>query len=204
VTGRRTFGLFNTVLVDHGDLPRLLDHLDTVVHPGRDLIDIPASYYTFAGEIPWSAGFAAPEPGQPPSSVYHDRLRLPDGDLEFDVLSHNYAWEPHHSPMNDAAGYTPGKLVSQAADLRGIAHTFDQVEPDGTAASRTFSAPAGFEGHLLYQRLDLLTAYATGRAILTFGWGERQTQMAWQERLDDAFQKVYQAGRNVWRKHWVH
>jgi hypothetical protein len=39
---------------------------------------------------------------------------------------------------------------------------------------------------------------------VTFGWGERETQMAWQERLDDAFQKVYQAGRNVWRKHWVH
>jgi hypothetical protein len=204
VTGRRTFGLFNTVLVDQSDLPRLLDHLNTVVHPGRDLIDIPASYYTFAGEIPWSAGFAPPEPGQAPSSVYRDRLRLSDGDLEFEVVSHNYAWEPHHSPMNDAAGYTPGKLVSQAADLRNVAHGFDQVEPDGTAASRTFSAPAGFEGHLLYQRLDLLTSYAAGRAIVTFGWGERQTQMAWPEQLDDAFRRLYQAGRNVWRKHWIH
>jgi hypothetical protein len=204
VTGRRTFGLFNTVLVDHGDLPRLLNHLDAVVHPGRDLIDIPAAYYTFAGEIPWSGGFATPEPGQSPGSVYGDRLRLPDGDLEFEVVSHNYAWESHHSPMNDADGYTPGKLVSQAADLRGVAHGFDQVEPDGNAASRTFTAPAGFEGHLLYQRLDLLTAYAAGRAIVTFGWGERQTQVAWPERLDAAFQKLYQAGRNVWRKHWIH
>jgi hypothetical protein len=204
VTGRRTFGLFNIVLVDQSELPRLLDHLDTVVHPGRDLIDIPASYYTFAGEIPWSAGFAAPEPAQAPSSVYRDRLRLPDGDLEFEVVSHNYAWESYHSPMNDADGYTPGKLVAQAADLRGVAHGFDQVEPDGTAASRTFSAPAGFEGHLLYQRLDLLMSYAAGRAIVTFGWGERQTQMAWPERLDDTFQRLYQAGRNVWRKHWIH
>ncbi len=204
VTGRRTFGLFNTVLVDQGDLPRLLDYLNTVVHPGRDLIDIPASYYTFAGEIPWSAGFAAAGPGCSPRSVYCDRLRLPDRDLEFEVVSHNYAWEPHHSPMNDTEGYTPGKLVSQASDLRGVAHGFDQVEPDGTAASRTFSAPAGFVGHLLYQRLDLLTSYAAGRAIVTFGWGERQTQIAWPERLDDTFQKLYQAGRNVWRRYWVH
>lgn len=202
--GRRTFGLFNTVLVDQGDLARLLDHLDGIVHPGRDLIDIPASYYTFAGEIPWSEGFAAPEPGRSPASVYADSLRLPDGDIEFEVVSHDYAWESHHSPMNDADGYTPGKLVSQAADLRGVAHGFDQVEPDGTAASRTFSAPAGFRGHLLYQRLDLLTSYAAGRAIVTFGWGERETQMAWPERLDDTFQKLYRAGKNVWRQRWIH
>lgn len=204
VTGRRTFGLFNTVLVNKGDLSRLLEHLNTVVHPGRDLIDIPASYYTFAGEFPWSAGFAAPEPGHSPRSVYRDRLRLPDGDVEFEVVSHNYAWESHHSPMNEADGYTPGKLISQAADLRGVAHGFDQVEPEGTAASRTFSAPAGFVGQVLYQRLDLLKSYAAGRAIVTFGWGERQTQMAWPERLDDAFQMLYQSGRNVWRKSWIH
>lgn len=204
VSGRRTFGLFNTFLVHQQDLPRLVAHLGSVGHPGRDLIDIPSAYYTFAGEAPWSAGFAAPEPGQPPAGVYRDRLRLPSGDLEFEVVSHNYAWESHHSPLNDAHGYLPGKLVSQDADLRAVAHTFNQVEPDGTPASFTFSAPAGFDGHLLYQRLDLLTAYAAGRAIVTFGWGERQTQMAWPERLDPSFQKLYQASKNVWRHHWIH
>lgn len=204
VTDRRTFGLFNTVLVDERDLPRLLDHLDRVVHPGRDLIDIPASYYTYGGEIPWSVGFAAPEPGAAPSTVYRHQLHLPDGALEFEVLSHSYAWEAYHSSMNDVTGYTPGRLVSQTADLRSLAHTFDQVEPNGTPASRSFSAPAGFEGHLLYLRLDLVTACASGRAIVTFGWGERQTQMAWPERPDKGVQKIYQDGRNVWRKHWVH
>lgn len=203
-TGRRTFGLFNTVLVDPADLARLVTHLSTVPHPGRDLIDIPAVYYTFAGEIPWSDRFAAPEPGYSPQSVYEDVLRLPDGALEFEVISHNFAWESYHSPLNDANGYTPGKLVSMAADLRAVPNGFDQVEADGRLAARAFSAPAGFEGALLYQRLDLLSAYAANRAIVTFGWGERHTQMAWPDRLEPTLQKLYQEGRNVWRRHWVH
>lgn len=202
-TGRRTFGLFNTVLVDQADLGRLLAHLTSVVHPGRDLIDIPAAYYTFAGEIPWNDRFAAPEPGHTPQSVYLDSLRLPDGDLDFEVICHNFAWESHHSPINNTTGYTPGKLVSAAADLRGVPHGFDQVGPDGRVAARTFSAPAGFEGSLLYQRADVVSAYAAGRAIVTFGWGERQAQMAWPDRVAPTLQKLYQAGRNVWREHWI-
>jgi hypothetical protein len=202
-TGRRTFGLFNTVLVDVADVARLVAHLTTVVHPGRDLIDIPAAYYSFAGEIPWNDRFAAPEPGHPPQSVYEGVLRLPGGDLDFEIVSHDFSWESYHSPLNDANGYTPGKLISAAADLRALPHGFDQAEPGGRLAARAFSAPAGFDGNLLYQRLDVLKAYAAGRAIVTFGWGERNTQFAWPDQIEPTIQKVYQEGRNVWREHWV-
>ena len=120
------------------------------------------------------------------------------------MVSHEYAWEPYHSPLNRVTGYTPSKNVSAAAGLCSLPNGFDQAGPDGRLASRTFNAPPGFGGKLLYQRLDILTAYAAGRSIVTFGWGEREAQMAWPETLDDKMRKLYQEGKNVWRGHWVH
>ena len=45
---------------------------------------------------------------------------------------------------------------------------------DGRHASRSFAAPDGFEGHLLFVREDLVATYAAGRPLVQLAWGERQ------------------------------
>ncbi|MFL1906144.1 hypothetical protein ACJWDR_44820 [Streptomyces tauricus] len=106
-TGRDTFGLFNTVLVDQENLAQLLEELDALTHPGRDMIDLPAQYYLFAGEIPWHTRFAAPEPGLTTEDLYSDTLRHGRPELRFERLAHHFTWEPHRSSQNQATAYIP-------------------------------------------------------------------------------------------------
>ena len=199
-TGRDTFGLFNTVLIDQDRLAEFLEAFNALSHPGREMIDLPADYYVFAGELPWHTRFAALEPGLPLKDLYIADLRYDRPDLCFERLAHRFAWESHHSSQNQATGYVPSRLFSQAFDLRALSASFDQAEPSGALAARSVSAPAGFTGELLYLRADLLQRYAAGRAIVTFCWGERQMRMAWPERPSGPLQEVYQAHQNIWRE----
>lgn len=200
--GRRTFGLFNTLLVEPSDLPALLGELNGAVHPGRDAIDVPQAFYVFAGEVPWHDRFAAPEPGYPLGDGYRRRLRSAGGGVEFEVLAHSMSWESYHSSENQVGGYVPSRLFSERFDLRSVAAGFHQVTPGGRAAARTFSAPDGFDGQLLFLRQDLVAEYAAGRAVVTFGWGERETQFAWPEEPSDQVRAIYRSGANVWRRIW--
>ncbi|MDG5808550.1 hypothetical protein P9869_39080 [Streptomyces ossamyceticus] len=199
-TGRDAFGLFNTVLVEQENLTDLLVEFDALTHPGRDMIDLPAEYYLFAGEIPWHTRFAAPEPGLTTEDLYSDTLRYGRPELRFERLAHHFTWEPHHSSQNQATAYVPSRLFSQAFDLRALPAGFDQYEPSGALAARSLAAPAGFSGGLLYLRADLLRRYAAGRAIVTFCWGERQIKAVWPERPSGALQAIYQAYQNIWRQ----
>ncbi|MEV7283036.1 hypothetical protein AB0O01_00450 [Streptomyces sp. NPDC093252] len=199
-TGRDAFGLFNTVLIDQENLTDLLEVFDALPHPGRDMIDLPAEYYVFAGEIPWHTRFAAPEPGLTTEDLYSGTPRYDRPDLRFERLAHHFTWEPHHSSQNQATAYVPSRLVSQAFDLRALPAGFDQCEPSGALAARSFAAPSGFSGGLLYLRSDLLRRYAADRAIVTLCWGERQIRAAWPERPSGALRDLYRAHQNIWRQ----
>ena len=199
-TGRRTFGLFNTLLVEQSHLDALLHEMESEGHPGRDLIEVPSDYYVFAGEIPWHGRFARPEPGYTVADLYKEEPWIGRRDLHFEVLAHRFAWEPHHSPFNKATAYVPSRTFSEAFDLRSRPNGFDQVEPSGGVAALPFSAPSGFDGNLLYLRADLVRTYATDRAIVTFGWGEREVQLTWPEEPPEWARRTYSANRNVWRR----
>ncbi|MCX4965797.1 hypothetical protein OHA98_13285 [Streptomyces sp. NBC_00654] len=199
-TGRDAFGLFNTVLIDQENLTDLLEVFDALPHPGRDTIDLPTEYYVFAGEIPWHTRFAAPEPGLTTEDLYSGTPRYDRPDLRFERLAHHFVWEPHHSSQNQATAYVPSRPFSQAFDLRTLPVGFDQCEPSGAHAARSFAAPSGFSGGLLYLRADLLRQYAAGRAIVTLCWGERQITTAWPERPSGALSDLYRAYQNIWRQ----
>jgi hypothetical protein len=198
-TGRNTFGLINTILVDQTDLADLLNELNAPGYPGRSMIDVPSDYYVFAGEIPWHDRFASPEPGYTVRDRYRQIIDRDGREILTERLAHNYAWESFHSSENQASAYVPSKLFSEAFDLRSALAGFDQVEPSSAAAARSFAAPAGFTGYLLYLRADLVRSYAAGRAIVTFAWGERRLQVAWPEDPSRAEQNAYGSGANVWR-----
>jgi hypothetical protein len=198
-TGRRVFGLFNTVLVAADDAPDLLEWLRTVEHPGRDVIDLPGQYYTFAGELPWHDSFAAPEPGYPMRDVYQAHLRRTGSTLTFERMAHDFSWESYHSSENQTTGYVPSRPFSEAFDLRTLPGSLDQAEPDGRAAAKVFAAPDGFTGHLLYLRRDLVERFAGSLKVVTFGWGEREPRMTGMRDPSDEIRAVYQEHANVWR-----
>ena len=274
-TGRRTFGLFNTVAVERDDLDRLLGWWSTVGHPGRDIIDLPSAHYVFAGEVPWhprmvssgddlagtrrSSAAADLGDGDQDSSVgedtvsdphdvedpYFDEIRIyndaendaendgddgDDGDeraaalnaliaeyggafpdtnrkwptyesIPFESLAHSFAWEGHHSAENQEFAYLPSRRLSLQSQLRALGASFDQVDQEGRPAAKSYAAPEGWEGHLLYIREDCVQAYAQGRAIVLFGWGEREIHLAWPDSLPDRLRDAYQSNRNIWRIH---
>ncbi|MFW3469902.1 hypothetical protein ACN24M_00070 [Streptomyces microflavus] len=199
-SGRDTYGLFNTVLIDQENLTEFLEGFNAEPHPGRDLIDLPAEYYLFAGEIPWHTRFAVSEQGLTTQDLYSSTLRYDRPEAHFERLAHHFTWETHHSSQNQATAYVPSQLFSQAFDLRALPAGFDQCEPSGTLAARSFSAPAGFTGGLLYLRADDVRRYAAGRAIVTFCFGERQLKSTWPERPAGALRQLYQAYQNIWRQ----
>lgn len=124
-------------------------------------------------------------------------------ELEFESMAHAFAWEGHNSSENQAFAYVPSRRLSQRSSLRSIPDGFDQVDTDGRRAAMSFTAPVGFEGHLLYVREDILKAYAGDRAVVTFGWGEREIRAAWPEELPEPMPKIYRDRSNVWRTHRV-
>lgn len=124
-------------------------------------------------------------------------------EVEFESLAHTFAWEGHNSSENEAFAYVPNRRLSQHSGLHSVPAGFNQVDADGRLATLSFSAPQGFSGHLLYVREDILKAYAGGRTIVTFGWGEREINVAWPEELAERLLEVYRAHSNVWRTHRI-
>lgn len=198
-TGRNTFGLINTVLIDQADLVDVLDELNVPDYPGRSMIDVPSDYYVFAGEIPWNDRFASPEHGYTVRDIYRDTVHRSGRGIPIERVAHHYAWESYHSSENQAGAYIPSKLLSEAFDLRSVPASFDQVEPSSAVATRSFAAPPGFTGQLLYLRADLVRSYAEGRAIVTFAWGERRLQLTWPDDPTRAAKTAYESRANVWR-----
>lgn len=260
-TGRRVFGLFNTVAVDRDDLDRLLDWWSTVGHPGRDIIDLPTAYYVFAGEIPWhprmvtsgddlagtrrSTAADLADDGEGSSDreddshdvedPYFDEIRIysdagDDGDqgvspldallaeyggaspgtnrkwptyesIPFESLAHTFAWEGHHSEENQEFAYLPNRRLSLQSQLRASPSSFDQVDQEGRPAAKSYAAPEGWEGHLLYIREDCVQRYAQGRAIVLLGWGERGIHLGRPDSIPERIRDVYRSDRHIWRIH---
>lgn len=127
----------------------------------------------------------------------------PHAELEIESMAHVFAWEGHNSSENQAFAYVPSQRLSQHSGLRSVAAGFDQVDAEGRPAAMSFTAPESFNGHLLYVREDIVKAYAGDRAVVTFGWGERQIHAAWSREMPERLRKVYQQYRNIWRAHRV-
>jgi hypothetical protein len=100
--GREVFGCLTALLVEDTDVERLIENLNTQIHPGGWwLPDAPRDHYTFAGEIPWSPAFARPEDAENPAHSYCKPVDMSDGSqIEVEILTHRYSWESYHSLFN--------------------------------------------------------------------------------------------------------
>jgi hypothetical protein len=174
--GRRVFGILKALLVADRDVDRLVSMVKTKDYPGNDwLPEEPSNHYIFAGEIPWHPEYAWNESGKA-VELYRGMIDVGGGPpVSTEILAHIYAWEDYHSKLNQAGGApVPSRPFSERFDLRGVPQSFGQVLPNGSHAALSCAAPAGYEGHVLYAREDLVRRYARGRQLVWFIWGERQ------------------------------
>ncbi|MFD6455868.1 hypothetical protein ACFWF3_34320, partial [Nocardia sp. NPDC060220] len=123
--------------------------------------------------------------------------------IQFESLAHSFAWENYHSSENQQFAYVPSQRLSQQSGLRAASASFDQVDADGRPATKSYTAPAGFQGNLLYVREDIVRMFAQDRALITFSWGERQISISGPRDMPERIRVIYQSHKNIWRTHRI-
>lgn len=170
VLGRYAWANFSAMVVAKSQQRTLLEALDGGARPWI-ATDAPSDHYTFAGEIPWHDRFAQVILSE---GGYCQDVRAGAETVKVETLAHRYAWESHHSEMNQGgSARVPSKTFSAHFDLRGVAQSFDQFLPNGSQATLTLSGVDGLEGDVLYIREDLLKEYVGERGIVWLAFGER-------------------------------
>jgi hypothetical protein len=169
--GREVWAFISALVTDKESAPQLASALRSGEQPWVTR-GVPSDHYTFAGEIPWHPQFAAVALTE---RRYREHVRSGAGNLEVEVLAHDYAWESYHSEMNQAgSARVPSHPFSAHFELRGAPQTFDQFLADGTRATITLSGVDGLDADIVYLREDLLRHYVGDLAIMWFAFGERE------------------------------
>ena len=184
---RQVFTFLRGLLVKDERVANVLGFFDKITYPGNDAIPAPQEdYYTFAGEIPWSPRFGGPlrnPKGRAKRDgrrafVLHDGKRWTAG-IPIEVPVYGYAWESHHSALNQVGGITiPAPALCERLRLSNRQGEWDFYDRAGRVATiyREFKADGdAFGSNLLYLRADLMTDYlaATGQTLVWLLWGER-------------------------------
>jgi hypothetical protein len=196
VLGREVWAFISALVTAKESAPRLVSALTSGERPWVAR-DVPSDHYTFAGEIPWHPSFAAIALAE---HAYRDRVRVNPGDVEVEVLAHDYAWESYHSEMNHAgSARVPSRCFSARFDLRSVPQKFDQRLPDGTLATITLRGVDGLDGDVLYIREDLLRQYVGERAIVWFAFGERELR-PYPQPPPQWLLDIQRAQTNAWRE----
>ncbi len=197
--GREVWGHFRAMLVDGKDAGDVTELLENRPYLGNRFVPgPPTDYYTYAGEMPWSDRFMARGRfgwGDPP---YEEILDRPEGEIRVEVVAHEYNAETGALELPARGCDVPSARIAEHFDLRQLPGTLDLVGLDGRSASKTFRAPDGFGGQLLYIREDLIREYASDRSLVQVAWGERRVLFGWNNRPDWFAETAENA--DVWRR----
>jgi hypothetical protein len=197
---RGAFGFVRGLLVEREQTDALVQLLRDRDYLGNHFVpDVSEDVATFAGEIPWSARFAADM--EPEEGLHRYQVRIGNWGEEgivVELLGHRYAFSSERTTMLRTSYDVASKEVAADFDLRLRPRSFDLVQLDGRPASLTRAAPAGFEGHLLYLRRDLVREYANGRDFVQLAWGEREPRFSG-GAFPDWFSAVRETGEHLWR-----
>lgn len=204
--GREARGWVRSVFVP----PRSIDQLRKEVESGRAILDrgFPesgADYYTYHGEVPWSALYGSDV------RTAHGRARR-FNDRAFDYFDggwkrgipvestcRRWAWEDHHSQLNQVGGVVfPAPPLAEALGLRVAAGNSDMLDEKGRLATifRRADGP-GYGCYFLYMRWDLVERYAAGRnlKLVQAVAGERNVSYKSMERgLPESLREIFQKG----------
>lgn len=119
-----------------------------------------------------------------------------------------WAWESHHSMMNQIGGaYFPAPALCRDLNLVSGGRSVDLHDGRGQASLFTLgpSEESGASSHFLFLREDLLNRYlaATGQRLLWFAWGERDFKTAFLLAHADTWSKEFQSFVNIHRGAYV-
>ena len=198
---RGAFGFVRGLLVAREQTDALVQLLRDRDYLGNHFVpDVPEDVTTFAGEIPWSARFAAdmePEEGLDPYQVRVGNWG--EKGIAVELLGHRYAFSSERTTTLRMSYDVPSKEVAGGLNLRQRPRSFDLAQLDGLPASLTRAAPVGFEGNLLYIRRDLVSEYAKGRDFVQLAWGEREPRFSG-GAFPDWFSAMRDSGEHLWRQ----
>lgn len=158
--------------------PSSVDRLRREVDAGRDLrgtgfAELGADYYTYHGEVPWSARYGSDvrtTRGQPKrlndrAFDYFDREWRRGVPVENSCR--RWSWEDYHSQLNQVGEVIfPAPPMAEALKLRVAGGSSDMLDENGKVATifRQADGP-GFGSRFLYMRRDLVERYASGRNL---------------------------------------
>ncbi|MCO6437310.1 MAG: hypothetical protein J5J06_09515 [Phycisphaerae bacterium] len=184
--GRRVFTFLRGILVSRSKVGALLEAFNSTGYPGNHAIpDGGSDYYTFAGEIPWSHRYASGLRDRRGKAKRHLERALrrygptPSEGIRVEIPIHNYAWESHHSELNQAGGATVlAPALFERCGLvnrRGTWDMFDRTGRRGSIYRRWKNAGDRYRSEVLYLREDLLADYlsVTRQVLVWLMWGER-------------------------------
>lgn len=179
---REFFTFLRGVLVDSGEVERLITVFDGLVYPGNYRIpNMPEHHYTYAGEMPFPSipGLpAADEQECSPGEYMVSADRGSNNGVAVEIPVQKYSWESYHSVMNQAGGAViPSKLICEALSLRYRANVFDLHDVSGVASlyREVGEYDSKVSGSFSYLRRDLLDSYLSqsGKSLVWLMWGER-------------------------------
>jgi hypothetical protein len=184
--GRRIFTFLRGVFVSKRKIDNLIRSFESIDYPGNYAIPGPGSdIYTFAGEIPWSPNFGHSYRDRNGNAKRHleeafDRFGSDaSSKIVLEIPIHEYAWESHHSELNQVGGVTtvaPALCEGLGLSNRiGEWDLYDQTGRRGTVCRKWKSKNSHHPNDVLYLRHDLLSRYLndTRQTLVWLMWGER-------------------------------
>jgi hypothetical protein len=210
---REAFTFLRGLMMRPSDVQRVQEEVAKSEYLGNSQIpEASDDYYTYAGEIPWStryAGYSRLATGRARRHVSPVLHRFQGGRWRdsgwIEVPVHRWAWEGHHSSLNDVSGVEfPSAALCETLNLVNRGATFDLWDETGKQATvyREFKiADVYGNSHLLYMRRDLLETYLarTNQEYVWIPWGERTLNHREFDRrsLDDDVQRALQDHQNT-------
>jgi hypothetical protein len=186
---------------------RSVSKVESDIAAGRHLFDngfpeLGSDYYTFHGEVPWSRAY-----GSDVRNASGTARRL--NDRAFDYFSsgwkdgirvensaRSFAWESHHSDMNQTQVVFPAPPIAELLDLRVVAGSSGMLDADGRLATIYREAPGpGYGSHFLFMRRDLIDRYSATRGLklLHAVGGERSMHYRFMDRrMSDQTRRLFQ------------
>ncbi len=216
VDKRRLFTFLQSRFVARAALARLATTFLRLDNPGNHQIPSPLDdLHTFAGEVPWSARYAAP-------------LRTPRGDAErhvetaftkygpdptrvgvpIEIPVSRWAWESSHNAAHQINwAYFLAPALCESFGLVNHARELDLYENDdrrATVFTTTQSDEPRVDCHFLFVRSDLLDRYLqeTSQRLIWFVWGARDLEtdvlISQREEWSDIFQRFENIHRQAY------
>jgi hypothetical protein len=191
---------------------RSVEQMREEVASGRDLAEraLPepgGDYYTYHGEVPWSANYGSDVRtlrGLP--RLLNDRaFDYFDGrwrrGIPVEAACRRWSWESYHSQLNQVGGLVfPAPPIAHALRLRVTLGASDMVDEAGRLATlfRRADGP-GYGSYFLYMRRDLVERYmqARGLRLVQVVFSERNVSYRVMERgLPSSLASVFRDGAN--------